>query len=342
MRGYPAVSVLMSTTPAAAMSAADAQRLDVLVHRAVDRLLEEHLGGVQHTVVPALRELATRVQTEPTRQAVALYVSAATSRSVRLGVSVLDRVAVDPTFATRDLVRALHRTPAHLVLVFTAQDAVLLSGTDGTLRSATTRAFPVARRDFRRQDPDHRGWREPDAGAFLRSVDRRLGAYRALHPSPLVILGPAGVVSAFTDTAKHAYRLAGVLPGNHVHASLPELAGRVRPVIERYLLSRERQALDLVASSGEQSRVAFGMPAAWLAARTQRPEMLAVEHGLYYPARLSADGDTLTPADDVEDPEVIDDAVDELIEVVLDRGGWVALVADGSLAEHHRVALVVR
>lgn len=85
-----------------------------------------------------------------------------------------------------------------------------------------------------------------------------------------------------------------------------------------------------------------GITAAWLAATHERPEMLAVEDTLVYPARLAADGDLLVPADDAESPDVIDDAVDELIELVLHRGGWVALVEDGALADHYRIALTLR
>jgi hypothetical protein len=70
--------------------------------------------------------------------------------------------------------------------------------------------------------------------------------------------------------------------------------------------------------------------------------MFAVEESYRYPARLSADGDMVTPADDIEAPDVIDELVDELIETVLDRGGWIALVRDGSLTEHGKVALTLR
>jgi hypothetical protein len=58
--------------------------------------------------------------------------------------------------------------------------------------------------------------------------------------------------------------------------------------------------------------------------------------------RVSPDGDLLTPATDVDHPEVIDDAVDEVIETVLHRGGWVALLDDGALAGHDRIALTTR
>ena len=70
--------------------------------------------------------------------------------------------------------------------------------------------------------------------------------------------------------------------------------------------------------------------------------MLAVEEGFFYPARLSVDGDYVMPAADVDDPDVLDDAVDEVIETVLQRGGWVALVSDGTLAERGRVPLTLR
>ena len=39
---------------------------------------------------------------------------------------------------------------------------------------------------------------------------------------------------------------------------------------------------------------------------------------------------------------VVDDVVDEVIEAVMNRGGRVAIVADGSMAERGRIALKLR
>ena len=47
---------------------------------------------------------------------------------VRLPVPVVDRTVVDPSFATRDLVRSLHRTPRHVVLLLSEREARLLDG----------------------------------------------------------------------------------------------------------------------------------------------------------------------------------------------------------------------
>jgi len=83
VEAYPAVSLLMSTTPAPKMLAADVARL----------------AGV------------------------GVFVSAAFCTVVRLPVPVSDRVVIDPTFATRDLVLALHRTPRHVVLALSPHEA---------------------------------------------------------------------------------------------------------------------------------------------------------------------------------------------------------------------------
>ena len=100
-------------------------------------------------------------------------------------------------------------------------------------------------------------------------------------------------------------------------------------------------ALHHLEQRDREGRVIAGIQAAWLAARYERPEMLAVEESYFYPARLSDDGDVLTPADDIGSPDVIDDAVDELIELALQRGAWVALTDDGALCSYDRVALSV-
>jgi hypothetical protein len=178
--------------------------------------------------------------------------------------------------------------------------------------------------------------------AVLRGVDLSLGAYLRLHPAPVVIVGPQTVVTTFRTHSRSLDRLAGCVYGGFDDASLGEIARRTSPVLGRYLASREQAALDLLEQRRAEHRTAEGISATWLAARVQRPEMLVVEESFRYPARLSADGDQVTPAGDFEAPDVIDDLVDELIETVLTRGGWVALAQDGRLADRGRVALTLR
>ncbi|TWJ22313.1 hypothetical protein JD76_02428 [Micromonospora endolithica] len=156
-----------------------------------------------------------------------------------------------------------------------------------------------------------------------------------------MIVGEDRVTGPFRQLSVNCGRLAGVVRGNLLTSALPVLSARIRETLDDYLHRREAEAVALIDRRAAAGRVASGMPDAWLAARTARPEMLAVDESLFYPARLSDDGNTLVPATDAEHPDVIDDAVDELIELVLIRGGWVALTAPGTLNRHQGVALTV-
>lgn len=344
---YPAISLLCTTDPGPSMSTATIARLEQLVDDATRRVRAEFGGSVASSVRDDLLHLVDDVQERPTRAAVALYVASGHVSAWGLPQPVTDRAVVDPTFATRDLVRALHRTPRHVVLVLTEREARLFDGAGDALLPPFSGPFPMLNRTPRRHTrtgggPAKGAEQDRRADAFLRAVDRALGTYLRLHPAPLVLVGASRTLARFTRISGNLGRLAGTVQGSHARTPLPTLARLIRPVLQDYLRSREAEALTLLSTRSKTARIAAGMPAVWLAARAERPEMLAVEEGLFYPARLSRDGDLITPADDLEHPDVIDDAVDEVIETVLRRGGWVALVHDGALSSTQRIALTLR
>jgi hypothetical protein len=337
LRAYPSISLLARTRPGRVMHAEDLATLRTLAGQARQRLAAEHVPNAR----PLLDELDAMIREaagRPTDQAVGLFVSAAHSQRVDLPVPVADRCVIDPTFATRDLVRALQHTPRHTVLLLSTDNARLLHGHGATLAPAPGSAFPAHRRT---------GGKHPGRGAerpieFLRRVDRALGAALRLYPMPLVLVAAEPTAGTFRGLSRNTARLAGTVKGNHLTTPTPALVDLIRPVLRDYLRSRTRQALDLIEQRAAEGRVLRTIDSAWLAARWERPELLAVEEDYFYPARLHPDGDTLAPADDVDHPEVIDDAVDELIEIVLSRGGWIALLQPGELPDDTRLALTLR
>ncbi|RZU46608.1 hypothetical protein EV385_6683 [Krasilnikovia cinnamomea] len=297
-REYPAISVLLTTTPAAQLTRGDALRLDALAADAVDRVRAELQPDAAAPAVRRLQTLLEQAHHGPATHALALYASASTESLIRLPVAVRDRAVVDPTFATRDLVRALHRTPRHLVLALNSGQARLFDAAGDTLLPALTSAFPMhadppgdTNSRGRADRPGRRG--DTDDLDFYRRVDAALGTYLRLHPAPLVLVGGERATAAFRRVSTNCARLAGTVPGNLTHANTTELTTRVHTVLDDYLHRRQDEALTLIDQRTSAGRVASGMPAAWHTARTQHPEMLAVDESLYYPARCPT---TATPS----------------------------------------------
>jgi hypothetical protein len=342
VRGYPAVSLLMNTTPSPALTGGEAARLHQLLAQATRRLRAEGPGDAPAAALANLERLVDDAVGGPTSAALALFAGPRTAMALRLPVEVKERVVVDPTFATRDLVRSLHRTPRHVVLVLSSREARLFEGAGDQLRPARTSAFRCARRGSARA---------PAAGrtATTRTPPPSCAASTARWAPTCACTRPRWcwpAARACWPPSPACRPTSAASPGPsrstcRASRSRPWPSGSGPRWRTTCSPASTRRWRCWTGGSGAR-RAVSGMADAWLAARTERPEALLVEQGLFFPARLSQDGDLLVPATDVEHPEVVDDAVDELIELVLDRGGWVALVDDGLLDAHGGVALTLR
>lgn len=329
VREMPTASVLMPTRPGHPLDETEAARLSRLIGTAGARLVAEAPEDVAGRIVRKLRAMVDEAVEIDSGHGLALFASDAVSRWFALPVPVVERVVIDPTFATRDLVRSLHRTPLHVLLLLTPDRAELLECNGPAVSAARPSRFPMKRLDLQTE------------AAYLRCVDAALAAHLRARPSPVVVTGSEELAQQFVVTSRATTRFAGVVAHDPAVQDLDSLVERARPALERYLRSREREAV-LKLQRTPRRRVASGLADVWLATRRERPEMLVVEEDYLQPARVSEDGDQLLPVEDATAPDVVDDVVDDVIEAVLRRGGWVATATPGALAAHGRIALTVR
>lgn len=339
---YPCISVLLPTTPAPRMTPSDAAQLQALVDD-VDRQLHEQAVPARSRLMRRLAGQVRQAVGQPTDRALVIYVSLAVNRAFWLSTPVTARGVVERTFATRPLVNSLHRTPPHVLLVLHATCAHLYQGNDGALRL-------VDFRDVFQGAGSPRIPRQGQAGeqaaadlsdGFLVAVDRMLGRYRAEHPSPLVVGGLPAVVDRFCTLSSNLHRFAGTIPSGECE-SAAALVPASTGAVERYLRSRREEALhDLrLALASRPDDVASGMAACWQAVHARTPGMLLVEQDFVSPGRPEDYGVAPPgPTPRAGLPEA-HDLVDDLIEVVIMRGGQLALVENGDLSEHGRVVLL--
>jgi hypothetical protein len=248
-------------------------------------------------------------------------------------------VVVEPTFATRDLVLALHRTPPHLVLFLHPFGAHLLRGHADTLVPMSSHGFPLTR-SVAVLGALERG--EEGLAEFLDEVDTALRPARTAHPSPIILAGTDSIVRAFASRSRNLHRLAATLTGTSVE-TLTDVYLQARAGLEAYLLSRQDEALDALraAQRARPGDVRSGLVACWEAVRQAAPAMLVVEEGFSHPARLVPSGTLELLGREGGGESVPRDLVEELIEMVIERGGWVAFTRDDALRSDGRVALVL-
>jgi hypothetical protein len=296
------------------MTARDATRLDGLVQAAGRRMVAEAPHHTLEPVLARLHRLTEDVRGSGTGRAIALYASDDHDAAVVLPVPVVDRVVVDPTFATRDLVRALALHPRVRVVVAVAGSVGrVLEGWSGQLA-------------------------EPEGGPW--NVEAVVARHRR-DPLPLVLAGAGRGIASWTRVPVLAHARIGTIAGDHEDTPVARLDELSRAAVDEHLRAERREALARLTAE-HPDRCALGIDAVWSAASAGGVELLCVEDGFTYPARPARAGAGLEIADRLDHPAVLDDAVDEIIEMVHRAEGRVVTVRDGALSGCGAVAAVLR
>ncbi len=342
VRGYPAVSILMST---GSDRASDRLRLAGLVDVAEVRLLAEFTRPTVQPILNALTSLAATAEVRGRQQALALFASADLVAAVALPMSVRDRTVVDETFATRDLVHALLRSPNYQVLVL-GDTARLYLGVGANLTEVRTNGFPLIVDLEVRPHPRHFGVdrserRNAGLRRYLRAVDVALAGHLDAR-LPLLAVGSGRRLSLFAQHSHHRASLTGTFSGTFERRSTDELEQAIWPLVTDMFDQRHRDAFAELDRAAGARRSAVGVGQAWTHANLGRGAHVVVEESFCYPARINLQSHDLTAAVDVTHPEVVDDIVDEIIEMVLAKGGQATIVPDGTLASRGRLALTLR
>lgn len=176
----------------------------------------------------------------------------------------------------------------------------------------------------------------------LREVDEAFAQLNSTDPLPVVIVGSSRMLATFEQVSRGRPPVVATVALAEDSPVPEQLAARVEPQLRAWIRSQEAELLTALEEARWADRAVSGLQQVWTAARQGRVDSLLVEEGFHPPARLDPEEGGLEGAVDATAPGVIDDAVDELIEEALAKGGRVALVDDGALSDHARVAAILR
>lgn len=350
-RDFPAVSLVMPTHRTFPDNKQDPILLRNLLDSATERLRAEGLPhGIASEVMDALNAAASATDLNHAAEALALY--AAPGREHHTFtlpfVRPAPRVVVGRAFATRDLISAREHVWDYWVLVMSESPTRLWSGAGQQLTEESAAGFPA---EYADSLPDERGpvprarraeqIKNDRREQFFRHMFGDLATVLAADTRPLVVTGVQRYLSYFEQFAPASLKshFVGSVEGSFDHATGPELAESITPVLAAERHRWQRAAVGRLDKARSERLFASGLSQVWdLAAAGQVRELL-VEEG-YLAAGRAAGGHLLPSGDPGGEP--VDDAVDTIMDAVLDGGGEVIFVPDGSLETFHRIAASLR
>jgi hypothetical protein len=349
IRQYPSLTITMPTHRSAPQNRQDPVRLKNLAGEATNRLLSEFGKREVETVLGRLDRLVAQVDFRTTTDGLALFVNRDFARAVYLPFTAKERVVVDETFATRDLVYGLNHSSRYWLLVLSEKPTRLYEGANDTLIEIEDEGFPMTHtgRGGATSLPGGKGVsrsavRDDSHRQFFRQVDAALKPFLVDDPLPLIVAGVDRHLAFFNEVSAHTGTIAGTITGSHDKTSPHQLSQLAWPLVEQHLAERRQTALARLEKAMNDRKFASTVGEVWRLALEGRGDTLLVEEDYHYPARVDETGMHITAADDPTAPDVIDDAVDEIIEAVLDKQGEVIFLPNGALTQHQRITLILR
>lgn len=178
--------------------------------------------------------------------------------------------------------------------------------------------------------------------AFFRQADNTLDKY--LKPDmPLFIAGVEEELVDFEHISDHLKNVAGRISGNYDVDAVHPLAETAWKMINENVIASNMELLDKLEDSIGKQLAAEGIANVWKAAKEGKGLMLLLEKDYQETAYLEPDHDRelhLMPP--MGKYDIVADAADDVIEIVKEKGGDIAILENGALAKFQHIALLLR
>lgn len=304
---WPCFSLLVPVERRAPESQMNATRLKSARKRLLEKLEAER---VEHAdAAPVLAQLDALVHgldfLAIRADGLALYASPTYAARLLLDFPVRERAVVDRVFATRDLVVALGLGVRWRALVLGTGLAHIriLEGFRDRLREVALAP---------------------------------LGA----EPLPLVLVGLDADLNAFEKRSGKRDDVIALVRGRYERESPQDLGRILWPVVSAELTRRREERFHREFDTAvKRGHVVSGLEDVWLAAHQGRGQLLFVEENLHFPIEPGVGQRALLRAPAGLE---VENAIDEIVDVVLSMGGEVQYMPAASLREHQGVVLVTR
>jgi hypothetical protein len=332
VHGDPAVSILCRLDRRRPGNLEDPLRLEALRSRAGELVRESAEPARAAALAARVDDAVAAVDLAHPGDGVAVLVTAEDSHVLPLPFAVRDRVVVDATFATRELIEAARRSLHARVLVLAAEDARCFEAVGSSLRELHGHGFPLHLSPPVQEDTPKRdlpiGEREQAEAhrTVVRRVDEALAALQHADHLPLVVVATVRELAYFEEVTRFRADVVGRVHGNHVGDALEDVERVVAPALAE-AASRRAAAAVTRAQEALGTAAAVGIEEVETAATAGRGHELIVEENLRV---------------DAARPAGADDPVDRVMRAVLAQGGTVTTVPDGALADRDGIVLVLR
>lgn len=344
----PSVSVIMPFEPKMGLKAELTQALNMAADQVERELMENFPDELSLLVMRKLKTIIKNLNFNTYKKSIAVFVSPVFEKVLYLDIAVEKRIIIDESFEIRDLVYCKKEIHKYLVLQLNNKESQMYLGNTTTFvkilsnnsgpEEKAENDLPAKVSDF----SDAARLKEIEMDKFLRHVDNGLDIILKSYPLPLFVMGTERLLGHFKKLTKHNRAVIDYIHGNYDDITLPALREKLEPFIKNWSRVKQQDLLNQLDEAAGKQKLAAGMRDVWREAMGKKGRLLLVEKNYMYAAEHGSTDEIIYKATEPYNKfSYIKDAVDDVIEKVLENGGDVEFVDEGLLHGYNRIALIL-
>lgn len=340
------VTIIMNTHRTSPDNKMDSTTLKNLISKAETRLLADMDKRGARNLIERLKNLEKEIDHTYNLDSLILFVNEDVAEYTRMAIPVVDRVIIDDTFATRDLIRSMRMETNYFVLVLSRSRARLIEAVNDAVVAEVGAPFPMDNELFdttNRIDLSDSTRKTNLLEEFFNRVDKEVNAVRNEHRIPTLICGVEEnyhVYMRMADDKRGFYET--YLNKDRIEEKDHTIVTEAWDVVQEYTRKRNDARKKELKKAVDANKFLSDTNDIWRAIRNGRVDTLFIERGLFQPAVMKNDEIVYVPESDRTKKGVIDDIYDEMIEENMRFGGSVVFLPKGELKKFNGFGAITR
>ena len=343
----PAVSIIMPFETKINSKTELSYSLKIATDKVEKELEQSYPAEISLLVMQKLRRLISNLKVDVHKKSVAIYVSPVFEKVLFLDITVEEKIIIDESFEIRDLIYCKKQLHKFLVLLISGKECRMYMGNANHFIRIVT-GLPDSIDAYKKDTPervanfsDSAEQKEIVIDQFLHHIDKALDTILKTFHLPLFVLGAERILGHFKKMTKHSSAVSKYIQGNYEEATFPELNQLLAPHIIDWKKERQNELLKKLEVANGKMQLATGIKDVWREAMNQKGRLLLVEKNYMVAARHGSQEAVIYKEETSGNTSLyIKDAVDDVIEKVLENGGDVEFVEEGLLNDYQQIALI--
>lgn len=346
VRSTCCVTVTMKTHRTRPENEKDEIRLRSMLQDLEKRLHDDYEVRFARELMENMQKVADDIDHNYNQEGLVLFANdEGIAEYARLPFEVENRIVVDPTFATRPLVRASHQDAAYYILVLSREKARLIQAYNDKVSREVGDVFPMEKKLF--AESNHKASMADGSDRlieeFFNRVDKEVMKELHQHPLPLVIVTEKRNYYHYRKMADKREVIIGHLNKNRMDEKADQLTSDAWPIVKEYSEKKNDERVEELKKAVGANQFLSDFNDIWMALRMGRGRTLFVQEGLFQPAIINDEGRLdLVDEERTTEKGVIDDIIDDMIEENLRYGGDNVFLSGDELEDFQGLALVTR